>query len=185
MKFCKVWALALLLVAGLPWAAWGQAKRDPLTQDEADQVAEMGDRPVERIKLYQKYLEARIATLKQITAIHSTDHRSAQIHARLEEFTRLCDEMQDNLDTLADRHSDMRKALKELSPAAEKWPEVLKAPEADPAYEFSRKTALEAAESLTDQVKKLQEEQEAYFKAHPDEKNKNGTGPDAPSTPPK
>jgi hypothetical protein len=158
----------------------GQARRDPLKSDEADQVAEMGDRPFDRLKLYVKYIEQRISDLKQLTAVHTAEHRTTQIHAKLDEFTRLADELQDNLDTLADRHSDIRKSLKELGPVIAKWPEVLNATPPDPLYDFSRKTALEATDSLTEQTKKLLEEQEAYFKEHPDEKGKNGTGPDAP-----
>jgi hypothetical protein len=151
--------------------------KDPLSDAESDQIAELRDQPVARIKLYQKFIQQRIDAIKDLGANPKAEDRKAQLRARYEEFTRLSDELQDNLDTFDEAHADLRKALKELVPATEKWPDILKAAAPDSTYDFSRKTALDAAESTSDQAKKLYEEQQKYFAEHKNEANKNGTGP--------
>ncbi len=155
----------------------GLQNKDPLSDAESDQIADVRDQPVARIKLYQKFIEQRIAAIKDIGANPKAEDRKAQLRARFEEFTRLSDELQDNLDTFDEAHADIRKALKDLVPATAKWPEILKQASPDPAYDFSRKTALDAAESTADQVKELLASQTKYFAEHKDEANKNGTGP--------
>lgn len=155
----------------------GQQNRDPLNQSESDQIAELRDQPVPRIKLYQKFIEQRISAIKDLGTNPKAEDRKAQLRARFEEFTRLSDELQDNLDTFDDAHADIRKALKDLVPASAKWPEIISQAAPDPTYDFSRKTALDAAQSTSDQAKKLLESQQKYFAEHKDEANKNGTGP--------
>ena len=154
-----------------------QSNKDPLSEQEADQIAEVRDQPVERIKLYQKYIQQRIDAIKDLGANPKAADRKAELRARYEEFTRLSDELQDNLDTFDAAHADIRKALKDLVPATEKWPDVLKAAAPDSTYDFSRKTALDAAESTSDTAKKLFESQKKYFAEHKDQAGKNGTGP--------
>ena len=160
-----------------PEANAGQQNRDPLSQSESDQIAELRDEPVPRIKLYQKFIEQRISAIKDLGTNPKAEDRKAQLRARFEEFTRLSDELQDNLDTFDAAHADIRKALKDLVPASAKWPEILKQAAPDPAYDFSRKTALEAAQSTSDQAKELLDSQTKYFAEHKDEAGKNGTGP--------
>lgn len=157
--------------------AEGQQNRDPLSQSESDQIAELRDQPVARIKLYQKFIEQRVSVIKDLGTNPKAEDRKAELRARFEEFTRLSDELQDNLDTFDAAHADIRKALKDLVPASSKWPDILKQAAPDPAYDFSRKTALEAAESTSDQAKKLMDSQAKYFAEHKDEAGKNGTGP--------
>jgi len=166
-----------VLLAATPVIASPQQNKDPLSEAESDQVAEVRDQPVARIKLYQKFIEQRIAAIKELGPSPKAEDRKAELRARFEEFTRLSDELQDNLDTFDDAHADIRKALKDLVPASAKWPDILKQAAADPAYDFSRKTALDAAESTSDEAKKLLESQTKYFAEHKDEANKNGTGP--------
>ena len=162
---------------GLSAGAQQRDKNDPLSDGESDQIAELRDQPVARIKLYQKFIQQRIDAIKDLGTNPKAEDRKAQLRSRYEEFTRLSDELQDNLDTFDEAHADLRKALKDLVPATEKWPDVLKAASSDPTYEFSRKTALDAAQSTSDQAKKLYEEQQKYFAEHKNESNKNGTGP--------
>jgi hypothetical protein len=154
----------------------GQEK-DPLTDNEADQIAELRDQPVARVKLYEKFIEQRIAAIKDLGTNPKAADRKAQLRARYEEFTRLSDELQDNLDTFDEAHADIRKALKDLVPASAKWPEILKQAAPDQAYDFSRLTAVDAAESTNDEAKKLLDSQTKYFAEHKDEAGKNGTGP--------
>jgi len=166
-----------VLLAAPPVIASPQQSKDTLSEAEADQIAEARDQPVVRIKLYLKFIEQRISAIKELGPSPKAEDRKAELRARLEEFTRLSDELQDNLDTFDDAHADIRKALKDLVPASAKWPDILKAATDDPAYDFSRKTALDAAESTSDEAKKLLESQTKYFAEHKDEAGKNGTGP--------
>lgn len=168
---------ALLLIPALWTALYAQRNRDPLNQDEIDQVRELRDQPVARIKLYQKFIQQRIDEIKELGAHPQAEDRKAALRAKLEEFTRLSDELQDNLDTFDEAHADIRKALKDLIAASAKWPDVLNQAAPDPTYDFSRKTALDAAESTSDEAKKLLESEQKYFTEHKDEANKNGTGP--------
>jgi hypothetical protein len=163
--------------AGLSADAQQRDKKDPLSDAESDQIAELRDQPVQRIKLYQKFIQQRVDAIKDLGANPKAADLKAELRARYEEFTRLSDELQDNLDTFDQAHADIRKALKDLVPATEKWPDVLKAAAPDSAYDFSRRTALDAAESTSDTVKKLYDEQLKYFAEHKDQAGKNGTGP--------
>jgi hypothetical protein len=169
--------LALLLSSVCSLALHAQKDKDPLDDNEIDQIREVRDQPVQRIKLYLKFIDERITTIKQLGANPKAEDRKAELRAKLEEFTRLSDELQDNLDTFDDAHADIRKALKDLVAASAKWPDVLKQAAPDPAYDFSQETALDAAQSTSDQAKQLLESQQKYFAEHKDEANKNGTGP--------
>ena len=150
---------ALIILATLP--VWSQSKNDPLNEDEAEQVREYADRPPERIKLFMKFIDQRITGIRQIA---KEPDRANKLHNLLEEFiTRLVDELQDNLDVYAGTHDDLRKPLKFVIEESSKWLEVLNLPPSDRVYDFSRKTALEAATSANDEAKKMLADQEQYF----------------------
>ena len=169
--------LPLLLLAAATPPLLAQQSGDPLSDDEIEQIRENAIRPVERLKLYMKFIDQRIDEIKQLSSDHRVTNRPAQLRSKFEEFTRLCDELQDNLDTYDSAHADIRKALKDLVPDTVKWPDTLNLAGSDPAWDFARKTALAAAQSAGDEAKELQTEQEKYFADHKDERNKNGNGP--------
>lgn len=171
----------VLLLMGGACRCWAQSQNDPLTDDQVDKVRDAADRPNDRIKLYMKFIEQRMSAIKDLTANSKevkVDNRPVQVRNKMEEFTRLVDELQDNLDNYDQEHADIRKSLKDLVSASAKWEDVLNKPAIDEAYDFARKTALNAAQSINDQAKKLQDEQEKYFAKHKDQRGKNGTGPD-------
>ncbi len=62
------------------------------------------------------------------------------------------DELGSNLDEYSDRKADMRKALKPLNEASQRWLGILRALAGEPAFELSRKEAIESADDLADQV---------------------------------
>jgi hypothetical protein len=177
MRRPQLFLCAVLLLLFVAPLAWAQSQKDPLNQEEVDQVREFGDRPNERIKLFAKFIEQRVTAIKQLSTDKKAENRSEELLAKIEEFTRLVDELQDNLDTYDQQHADIRKALKDLVPQSEKWEPVLHQPPPDPNYDFARKTAVEASTSVSDQLKDLQKDQEKYFAEHKDEAGKNGTGP--------
>ena len=170
--------LVVLLAFGLSARLHAQDRTDPLTEDEVNQIRDNAIHPDERIKLYIRFIGERLDAVRQLVANRQAADRKAQIRAKLEEFTNLCDELQDNLDTYDSAHADIRKSLKDLVAASGKWPDTLHTVPADPAYEFSQKTAQEAAQSAADQAKHLATEQDVYFDTHKKERHGNGTGPD-------
>jgi hypothetical protein len=163
--------LALLAVcAALAAPTFAQDKKDPLSDAEVDQVREVADQPLERVKLYMKFIEQRTDAIAEISGDTRIQNKPVRLHNLFEEYTRLVDELQDNLDSYDQTHSDVRKALKQLVPASQKWLEALHKPEPDSTYDFTRKTAVEAGESLNEQARKLQTDQEKWFAEHKKEK---------------
>lgn len=157
-----------------------QHQDDPLTEAQTDQIREFGDRPNDRIKLYLKFVEERVSAIRDLSVDSHEDNRPAELRAKFEEFTRLTDELADNIDSYTNDHADVRKALKAVVEACSKWPDVLRKPPTDPAYEFVRRTSLDSAQSMAEDSKKLLAGQETYFAAHKDEAGKNGKAPTAP-----
>ncbi|HET8638248.1 MAG TPA: hypothetical protein VFL96_15465 [Acidobacteriaceae bacterium] len=175
---CNFLAALFLITPFFPITLHAQRNRDPLTDQEADEVANLRDRPNDRIKLFQKFLQQRIDSIKAIGPNPATDDRRADLRAKYEEFTHITDELQDNLDTFDLAHADIRKSLKDLVSATQKWVDLLNKQTPGGQFDdFSRKTALEAAQSANDEAEKLYKSQKEYFEQHKDERGKNGTGP--------
>ena len=169
---------ALLITPLLATPLYAQRNQDPLTSQESDKIADLRDQPNERIKLYQKFIQERIDAIKSIGPNPASEDRKADLRAKYQEFTRISDELQDNLDTFDQAHADIRKSLKDLIPATAKWTEVLNQSAGDGTDDFARKTALDSAQSTSDEAKQMYKSQEQYFKEHKSERGKNGTGPD-------
>ena len=172
-----VCCLLFFLAAGFAARLHAQDQNDPLTDDEIQQIRDNKTNPDQRIRLYMKFIDQRLDAVRQLAGPGKTAKEKDQIHDKLEEFTRLCDELQDNLDTYNEAHADIRKSLKDLVTETARWPDEIKVVGADPRYEFSQKTSLEAARSAADQVHQLSLEQDVYFDAHKKERHGNGTGP--------
>ena len=170
----KVLGFVCLLVCA---AALGQKTRDPLSSGQADQIRELGTKPVDRIKLYLKFVNERAAAIRELTPDAAENNRPAELRARYEEFTRLADELAENIDTYDGEKADIRKALRPVVSDCGKWPAILKAPPSNPTYDFARRTALDAAASLTEDGQKLLAKEESYFAQHKDEAGGNGRAP--------
>ncbi len=165
----------LLLLLSLP--GYAQKDRDTLSSAQTDQVRELGNRPMERIKLFLKFVNERAAAIKELTPDSTENNHPAELRARYEEFTRLADELSDNVDTYDADHADIRKALRAILESSDKWAPTLEAPVPDRTYDFARKTALDAADATREQAQKLLATEEAYFAQHKDEVGKNGKAP--------
>lgn len=160
---------ALLLAASSALQAQHQ-RTASLTDSEVEAVREAAVFPVERVKLYTKFLNERADKIKALTNRPKSGPRVLKLDDDLQDFTALLDEMNDNLDQYGDRHSDIRKALKPLTEDSPHWLNILRALPGEPGFDLSRKEAIEAGEDLDDHAKRLLSEQEAYFSTHKDEK---------------
>ena len=156
---------------------FAQKQKDPLSSGQVDQIRELGDHPVDRLKLYLKFVNERVDAIREMTPSATENSRPAELRARFEEFTRLVDELSDNMDTYDGDHADIRKALRMIAESDVKWPAILKGPVADRTYDFVRTTALDAANSNIEQTQKMLAAEETYFAAHKDEAGKNGKAP--------
>lgn len=169
--------LALLLACGAASHLRAQDQSDPLTDDEIQQIRDNAIHPDDRIKLYMKFISERLDAIRQVASPRASKNEKAQVHDKLDEFTRLCDELQDNLDTYDSAHADIRKSLKDLVAASAKWPQIVSGLPPDPSYEFAQKVALEAAQSAVDEARHLSVEQDVYFDVNKKARHGNGTGP--------
>ena len=70
-----------------------------------------------------------------------------------------------------------RTALPKIIETTDRWGSALKAPPEDPAYEVSRKLALESVRDLREAATQLNDDQVAYFRLHPPAKQQNGVSP--------
>ena len=150
--------------------SWAQTTKDPLTDSQVEQVRDTGAEPTARIKLYIKFIEERTSEIHKIADDKRAQQPSVRLHNLMEEFTRLADELQDNLETYSEDHSDMRKSLKDLIDRSSKWEASLHEPKPSQDYDFARKTALDTAQSTTELAKKLLDAQEQYIAAHKGQK---------------
>lgn len=166
---------ALLLAAAAPLAAQ-VGGRDPLTTKEADELRELSQEPDKRLKLMLQYVRARLATIEQLRGDpRMAADRGPQVHDLLEDFTKLMDEVGDNIDDYADRKTDLRKPLREVIQADSEFQLKLRSikeqgPGAGAAanefkdYNFALQNAIEAVNSSLDDCRKLLDEQEIAMK---------------------
>lgn len=166
MRSLVVLFCCLLVVSSLQ----GQKKkREPLTEAQMDKIAEAGIDPNIRISLYTQYLNEHADAIKALSARAKTEARASKLNDALEDFTALQDELSDNLDTLAGRKADIRKALKVLTDEAPRWQNILRALVGEAGYDVARKEAIESGQDLVSDATRLLQEQTDYFKQHPDE----------------
>jgi hypothetical protein len=174
LRYLAVSLACLLIVAPL---AAQREKRQPLTAAEADQIAEAGIYPSERVKLYTKFLNEHADTIKSLANRAKSPARSKHLDDELQDFTALLDEFASNLDVYSDRHADIRPSLKPLVDASERWLVILKALAGEPGFDLARKEAIESGEDLADEAKRLLSEQTEYFNLHKDEKGQERAEP--------
>ena len=143
--------------------SWAQSKKDPLTEQQIEEVREAGDKPPERIKLFVGYLEERITEIHQLNADPIAQNKSVRIHNLFEEFTRLSDELQDNMDAFDQQHADLRKVLKEIVEKTAQWITVLNEPKPSTGYDFARKTALDSNQTAHETATQMLADETKYF----------------------
>lgn len=172
------WFLVILLAAGSTSLLPAQKeKRQVLTESQVEAVREAGIFPNDRINLYTKYVDERAQAIKSLSNRATSAGRAHKLDNALQDITALMDELGDNLDQYGDRKADIRGALKKLNEAAPEWVRILNALAGEPAFDESRKEAIESCEDLAEDAKRLQTEQIDYFNQHKDEKGQDRAEP--------
>jgi hypothetical protein len=179
VRFISPLLIALLLVPALTASAFPaqKDKPEPLNETQIEQIREAGINPNERVKLYTKFLNDYADTIKSLTGRAKSFARAKRLDDELQNMTALMDEFGSNLDTYSDRHADIRLGLKPLTEAADHWLSVLRALPGEPAFDVSRKEAIESGDDLAGQAKRLLSEQTDYFNIHKDERNQDRAEP--------
>jgi len=152
-------ALILLAVA----SAFAQSRKDPLTDQQIEDVREAGDQPLQRIKLFVGYVDDRAKGIHTVNADPIAQNKNVRLHNLMEEFTRLSDELQDNMDNFDQQHADLRKVLKEVVDKTGEWGTILNEPKPSPQYDFSRKTAIDANQSAHETAVQMLADETKYF----------------------
>ena len=143
--------------------AFGQSRKDPLTEQQQEAVREAGDQPLERVKLFVGYVDDRAKEIHTINADPIAQNKAARIHNLLDEFTRLSDDLQDNMDQYDEQHADLRKVLKDIITKTDEWGKVLDEPKPSAQYDFLRKTAIDSNQSAHEASVKMLADEEKYI----------------------
>ena len=157
-------SVCMLLAIAAPFnSSWAQSKKDPLTEQQIEEVREAGDQPLERIKLFVGYVEDRVTEIHRLNADHIAQNKNVRLHNLFDEFTRLSDELQDNMDAFDEQHADLRKELKEIVDKTDQWTKVLNEPQPSKEYDFMRKSALDSNQSAHDTATQMLADEAKYF----------------------
>ncbi len=165
MKSTLLITAACLVLAIAPGAsdAWAQSRKDPLTEQQIEAVREAGDQPAERLGLYVGFLDERAKGIHALGADARAQNRDVRIHDLCEEFTRLSDELQDNMDAFNEQHADLRKVLKQIESKTAEWTTALNEPGPSSRYDFARKTAVDTNQTAHETASAMLPEQVKYF----------------------
>lgn len=167
----------LLAALALPSLLAQKERRQPLTEDQVDQIRESGIYPDDRIHLYTKFLDERLETIRGLSARGHSSARAHRLSDELEDAVALMDELGSNLDQYGERKADLRKSLKPLTEATGRWAGTLQALASEPAFDEALKEAIESERELSNQAAQLLKEQAAYFDQHKDEKGQERAEP--------
>jgi len=172
-------SLPLLLALSLSTCSLHAQKnqRPTLTEPEIEQIREAGIDPPERIRLYAKFVDEHVDTIKGLTPRAHSSARVSRLDSELQDLTALMYELGANLDQYGDRKADLRKALKPLTEASQRWLQVLHDLPTESGFDLSRKEALASGQDLADQAAQMLKEQTAYFALHKDEEGQQRAEP--------
>src|SRR5256885_211168 len=161
----------LLMFVGLTFAAGQAHHRDPLTNAEVDKIRDAAQIPEARLKLYIEFARARLDKVQQIHSDPKANDREQQTRDALQDFLDVYDELNTNVDTFADRGSDLRKALKPVIEADTEFGAKLRAFRASLSNtqearddEFLIGSAIEGVDAGAKDHRDLLAEQEETFK---------------------
>jgi hypothetical protein len=173
----RCFAMVLVCLLGTTLLLAQKEKREPLTGAQVEQIREAGIYPDDRVKLYSKFLDEHAEVIKGLTKRGKSAARSRRLDDELQDLTALMDEFGSNLDVFSDRKADIRKSLKLLPEAIQRWLTILRALPGEPGFDLARKEAIESGEELAEQATRLLSEQTDYFKLHKDEAGQDRVEP--------
>jgi hypothetical protein len=164
--------LLLMLPVLCAMAAFAQSHhRDSLTEAEIDKIRDSAQLPEVRLKLYIEFARARLGNIETIHADTKATDRQQQTRDALQDFLDVYDELNTNVDTFADRGSDLRKALKPVIEADTEFGAKLRAFRASLSNtqearddEFLIGSAIEGVDAGAKDHRDLLAEQEETFK---------------------
>jgi hypothetical protein len=172
--------MSLLLCALLfSVLAQGDRRRDPLNQLEIDQLRDTAQEPELRLKLYIKFARTRLDAIEQARSDPKGTDKAQQTHDRLQDFLDVYDELNDNVDTYADRKLDLRKPLKIVIDADTEFQAKLRAlkgsataiPAETQKYDFLLNNALDTVDASAQDHRQLLAEQDEAAKHKRPSKN--------------
>ncbi|HZY63543.1 MAG TPA: hypothetical protein VFE38_13565 [Edaphobacter sp.] len=142
-----------------------------LSNAEIEQLREAADAPRDRVLVFVQFLDDRAEAIHKLFTQPRYPGREQDAHDLYQQFASIANELDDNLDDYAARHSDIRKSLPKLLKAIDKWNSTLKSPPDNEAYNVSRKLALQAVEDVRQDATDMVASQKAWFATHPPSKN--------------
>jgi len=165
-------AISLLLLLATSAGFAQQGRRDPLNDLEVDKLRDSAQEPEIRLKLYIEFARTRLDKVQQLHADPKAENRDEKTKAALQDFVDIYDELQDNVDTFADRKDDLRKALKPVIEADTEFGSKLRAfkssfansPKEAAQFDFLLGTALSAVDDGAKNDRELLAQQEETFK---------------------
>lgn len=167
-------AILLVLLVASSACTLAQRRRDPLTDQETDQMRDTALNPNERFKLYIKFTDARLLAIEQLRADPKMAlDRGSRIHDLLQDVNTLVNETEDNVDAYERQDLDMRKGLEAVIQATSGWQLRLRALKESSGkdaeardYYFVLDTALDNVNELADDARQTLQEQSTKKKKH-------------------
>jgi hypothetical protein len=175
-------------IAGLLLVATGvaaqQRQHDPLNNLEIDKIRDAAQKPEVRLKLYVEFARERLDSLQKAEQDAKATDRDTRMHDALQDFVDIYDELDDNVDTFADRGEDIRKAIRPVVEADTEFGSKLRAFKAQlehsskqsEEFDFLLGTALDAVDDGAKDHRDLLAEQEAMFKNKKEKRHKERSG---------
>jgi len=168
----KLYAVTLVAFMAFALIARANPRRDVLTPAEIDQLRDTAQEPDLRLKLYLKFSRQRLDAADQARTDPKITNHGEEIHERLQDFLDLYDELNENIDTYADRKADIRKVLKTIIEGDTEFQAKLRAlrdasatkPDDAKQYEFILTNALETLDASVEDHRQLLSEQEEAAK---------------------
>lgn len=167
--------LVMVMVLAMPCMR-AQRHSSAISEAEEEKIRDAAAEPARRVAVYQEIIETRIRRIQAILVDKRAQGRREDLQQNMDEISGLIDEFQDNLEEYDHLHRDLRKPLPKLQDALLRWDSVLRQAPADERYELTRKLALEAVADVKAEVAEMIPAQQAYFKAHPPDKDANPGG---------
>ncbi|MBA3915249.1 MAG: hypothetical protein H0X25_15645, partial [Acidobacteriales bacterium] len=149
--------------------ALAQRHHDPLTDAEIDQLREAAQLPEQRLKLYVTFARERLDGVEKVQHDPKVTNHGDATHDQLQRFVDVYDELNDNVDTFAERRDDIRKVLQVIINADTEFQSKLRALQSSATarsaeagtYEFLLSNAVDAVDQgAKDHKQTLQEQEE-------------------------